>query len=174
MNRHRHSRCHYKRNSGSTPAGTNNPPHWRACGMTKHLVARRRPLRQQRQRPPLQVAKQRQRWPQGGRCCNEALAHVPTRGARTSYQSQRARGPEHGWWRSSCRRRGLLQPPPPQRQRRKPSAHRQIPTRILPGGRAPTSAQRRRTGAKAGQPKNTNAALAACGVLGSPPVRAAR
>jgi hypothetical protein len=25
MNRHRHSRCHYKRNSGSTPAGTNNP-----------------------------------------------------------------------------------------------------------------------------------------------------
>ncbi len=25
MNRHRHSRCRYKRNSGSTPAGTNNP-----------------------------------------------------------------------------------------------------------------------------------------------------
>jgi hypothetical protein len=34
MNIHRHSRCHYKRNSGSTPAGTNNPPHRRACGMT--------------------------------------------------------------------------------------------------------------------------------------------
>jgi hypothetical protein len=27
------------------PAGTNNPPHWRACGATKPLVARRRPLR---------------------------------------------------------------------------------------------------------------------------------
>jgi hypothetical protein len=25
MNRHHHSRCHYKRNSGSTSAGTNNP-----------------------------------------------------------------------------------------------------------------------------------------------------
>jgi hypothetical protein len=25
MNRHRHSRCHYKWNSGSTPSGTNNP-----------------------------------------------------------------------------------------------------------------------------------------------------
>jgi hypothetical protein len=25
MNRHRHPRCHYKRNSGSTSAGTNNP-----------------------------------------------------------------------------------------------------------------------------------------------------
>jgi hypothetical protein len=34
MNRHRHSRCHYKRDSGSTPAGTNNPPHRRSCGTT--------------------------------------------------------------------------------------------------------------------------------------------
>jgi hypothetical protein len=25
MNKHRHSRCHYRRNSGSAPAGTNNP-----------------------------------------------------------------------------------------------------------------------------------------------------
>jgi hypothetical protein len=39
---------------------------------------------------------------------------------------------------------------------------------------APTSAQRRRTGARAGQPKNTNAALAARDVLGGPLVRAAR
>jgi hypothetical protein len=43
MNRHRHSRCHYKRNSGSTPAGTNNPPRWRACGAMKPQVAHRRP-----------------------------------------------------------------------------------------------------------------------------------
>jgi hypothetical protein len=34
MNRHRHSRCYYKLNSGSTPTGTNNPPHRRACGTT--------------------------------------------------------------------------------------------------------------------------------------------
>jgi hypothetical protein len=61
MNRHRHSRCHYKRNSGSTPVGTNNPPHWRACGATRPQVARRRPLRQQRQRPPLRAAEQQQR-----------------------------------------------------------------------------------------------------------------
>jgi hypothetical protein len=38
---------------------------------------------------------------------------------------------------------------------------------------APTSARRRRTGAKAGQPQNTNAALAARDVLGGPPVRTA-
>jgi hypothetical protein len=62
MNRHRHSRCHYRRNSGSTPAGTNNPPHRRACGATKRRqVAHRRPLRQQRQRPPLRAAKHQQR-----------------------------------------------------------------------------------------------------------------
>jgi hypothetical protein len=46
MNRHRHSRCHYEWNSGSTPAGTNNPPHWRACRATKPQVARHRPLQQ--------------------------------------------------------------------------------------------------------------------------------
>jgi hypothetical protein len=39
---------------------------------------------------------------------------------------------------------------------------------------APTSARRHRTGANAGQPQNTNAALAVRDVLGGPPVRAAR
>jgi hypothetical protein len=37
------------------------PPHRRACGTTKPQVARRRPLRQQRQRLPLRAAKQQQR-----------------------------------------------------------------------------------------------------------------
>jgi hypothetical protein len=39
---------------------------------------------------------------------------------------------------------------------------------------APTSAWKRRTGAKAGPPQNTNAALAARDILGGPPVRTAR
>ena len=44
MNKHRHSRCHYKRNSGSTSTGTNNPPRWRACGATeRRRMAHRRP-----------------------------------------------------------------------------------------------------------------------------------
>jgi hypothetical protein len=51
------------------------PPRWRACGATEgRRMAHRRPLRQQRQQPPLQVAKQQQRWPQDRRCCNNALA----------------------------------------------------------------------------------------------------
>jgi hypothetical protein len=39
---------------------------------------------------------------------------------------------------------------------------------------APTSAWSRHTGAKAGPPQNTNAALAARGILGGPPVHTAR
>ena len=39
---------------------------------------------------------------------------------------------------------------------------------------APTSARRRRTGAKAGPPQNTNAALAARDILGGPPMHTAR
>jgi hypothetical protein len=110
MNKHRHSRCHYKRNSGSTPAGTNNPPHWRACGAMKPLVARRRPLWQQRQRPLVQVAKQQQRWPQGGRCCNKALARVLAQGARTCRRSWSWRS-VRGWRRLSRRRRNLFRLP---------------------------------------------------------------
>jgi hypothetical protein len=54
-----------------------------------------------------------------------------------------------------------------------------LPTGRFPLGssrtsEAPTSAQRRRIGAKTGQPQNTNAALAARDVLGGPPMRAAR
>jgi hypothetical protein len=41
-----------------------------------------------------------------------------------------------GWWRRSHRRRGLLQPPPPPHRRQESSAHRQIPTRILPEERS--------------------------------------
>jgi hypothetical protein len=85
-----HSRCHYKRNSGSTSAGTNNPTRLGACGATEdRRTAHRRPLQQQRQRPPLRVAELQQRWPQGERRCNLALAHADARGARTSTKSRR-------------------------------------------------------------------------------------
>jgi hypothetical protein len=73
------------------PSQVRTTPHdWGACGATEgRRVARRRPLRQQRQRPPLRVAELQQRWPQGGRRCNLALAHADARGARTSTKSRR-------------------------------------------------------------------------------------
>jgi hypothetical protein len=75
------------------PPQVRTTPHdWGACGATEgRRVARRRPLRQQRQRPPLRVAELQQRWPQGGRRCNLALAHADARRARTSTKSQRPR-----------------------------------------------------------------------------------
>jgi hypothetical protein len=49
---HWHSKCHYKRNSGSPSAGTNNPtPRGKACGATEgRQVVRRHPLQQWRRR----------------------------------------------------------------------------------------------------------------------------
>jgi hypothetical protein len=61
-----------------------------ACGATEgRRMARRRPLQQQRRRPPFRVAELQQRWPQGGRHCNLALARADARGARTSTKSRR-------------------------------------------------------------------------------------
>jgi hypothetical protein len=47
------------------------------------------PLQQQRQRPPPRMVELQQRWPQGGRRCNPALAHANARRARTSTKSRR-------------------------------------------------------------------------------------
>jgi hypothetical protein len=71
------------------PCGYEQPPHWRARRAIRLQVAHRRPLQQQRQRPPLRVAELQQRWPQGGRRCNNALARIYARGARTSTKSRR-------------------------------------------------------------------------------------
>jgi hypothetical protein len=92
---------HNEQNTGTQGAITNGTPvpppqvrttphDWGACGATEgRRMARRRPLQQQRQRPPPRVAELQQRWPQGGRCYNLALAHADARGARTSTKSRR-------------------------------------------------------------------------------------
>jgi hypothetical protein len=69
--------------------GYEQPPTLGGPRATKLQVAHRRPLQQQRQRPPLRVAELQQQWPQRGRRCNNALAHVYARGARTSTKSRR-------------------------------------------------------------------------------------
>jgi hypothetical protein len=140
-----------------------------ACGAAEdRRASRRRPLRQQRQRPPLRVAELQQRGPQGGCCCNLALAHADARGARTSTKSRR---PEA---------RMVAVIPSATGTSRAASASApttgagRSPLRSSRTSGAPTSARRRHTGAKAGPPQNTNAALAARDILGGPPVRTAR
>jgi hypothetical protein len=73
------------------PLQARTTPHdWGACeAIEGRQTAYRRPLQQQRQRPPLRVAELQQRWPEGGRRCNLALAHADARGARTSTKSRR-------------------------------------------------------------------------------------
>jgi hypothetical protein len=79
-----------KGTSVPSPQVRTTPHDWGACGATEdRRVAHRRPLRQQRQRPPLRVTELQQRWPQSGRRCNLALAHAGARGARTSTKSRR-------------------------------------------------------------------------------------
>jgi hypothetical protein len=116
------------------PPQVRTTPHdWGACGATEdRRTAHRRPLQQQRQRPPLRVAELQQRWPQGERRCNLALAHADARGVRTSTKSRR---PEARMVAVIPSATGLLEPPPPRHRRQGPSAHRQIPTRILPDER---------------------------------------
>jgi hypothetical protein len=94
---------HNEQNTGIQGAITNRTPvppprvrttplDWGTCGATEdRRTAHRRPLQQQRQRPPLRVAELQQRWPQGERRCNLALAHADARRERTSTKS---RGPE--------------------------------------------------------------------------------
>jgi hypothetical protein len=139
MNRHRHSRCHYKRNSGSTLVGTNNLHIGEPAG---------------------------RRTPGDPPTTSTAAAMVP--GRTLPPEGSRSRpleGDENQISKPKSRRPGA-----------RVAAEISSVTRTSSAATtsAPTSTRRRRARARAGQPKNTNAALAARDVLGGPPVRAAR
>jgi hypothetical protein len=169
----RHPRCHYKRNPSSTSAGTNNPT--RLGG----LRSNRRPTGGSPAPAPA------------------AVTTTPAPGGRTAAAMASGRTPLQPCPRPRWRSRGEDKYKEPEAQSADgggdPVGDGDFLSRLhlgtddrgrLPYGRsplrsswtsgAPTSARRRRTGAKAGQPQNTNAALAARDVLGGPPVRAAR
>jgi hypothetical protein len=171
--KHWHSRCHYKRNSGSTSAGTNNPT--RLGG----LRSNRRPTGGSPSPAPA------------------ATTTTPSTGGRTAAAMASGRTPLQPCPRPRRRSRGEDKYKEPEARSadgggdpvgdgdfssrphlgtddrsRQPSGR--SPLRSSRTSGAPTSARRRRTGAKAGPPQNTNAALAACDVLGGPPVRAAQ
>jgi hypothetical protein len=69
MNIHPYSGCHYKRNSGSTPAGMNNLHTRGPAGQQTPGGSSATAPPTARQRPPSRAARQLQRWPQGKRCC---------------------------------------------------------------------------------------------------------
>jgi hypothetical protein len=71
--KHWHSKCHYKRNSGSVPVGTSDlePAGWRTSGGSPATSAAAAMV-------------------PGGRGHRRALVHGPAQGTRTGHQSQRA------------------------------------------------------------------------------------
>jgi hypothetical protein len=169
----RHSKCHYKRNPCSTSAGTNNPT--RLGG----LRSNRRPTDGSPSPAPA------------------ATTTTPALGGRTTAAMASGRTLLQPCPRPRRRSRGEDKYKEPEARSADGggdpvgdedfSSHLHLGTddrSRQPIGRsplgssrtsgAPTSARRHRTDAKAGQPQNTNAALAARDVLGGPPVRAAR
>jgi hypothetical protein len=120
-NKHWHSRCHYKRNSGSTPAGMNNihiggpagqqtpggsPPTTAAASTTSVLDDKTATAMASRQALLLEVPRPR--------------PHTRGEDKPPRPKSQRS---DRRWHRRSRRQRNLLWLPPPQHQRRQPPAY---------------------------------------------------
>jgi hypothetical protein len=170
----RHSRCHYKRNPGSTSAGTNNPTRWGG------------PAEQQKADGWLAVARSSSsdNDPRSGRpnCSSDGLTGRtplqpcprPRRRSRgeDKYKEPEARSADGGGDPVSDEDFSSRLHLGTDDRGRQPIGRSPLGSSRTSG--APTSARRRRTGPKAGQPQNTNAALAARDVLGGPPVRTAR
>jgi hypothetical protein len=172
--KHWHSKCHYKRNSGSTSAGTNNP-----MRLGGGLRSNRRPTDGSPSPAPAAATTT----PSTGGQTAAAMASGRTllqpcprprrrsRGA-DKYKEPEARSADGGGdlvgdgdfssrLRLSTNDRG-----------RQPAGR--SPLGSSRTSRAPTSPRRHHTGAKAGPPQNTNAALAARDILGGPPAHTAR
>jgi hypothetical protein len=169
----RHSRCHYKRNPGSTSVGTNNPT--RLGG----LWSNRRPT--DGSPSPAPAAATTTPVPGGrttaaiasGRTLLQPCPHPRRRSrGKDKYKEPEARSADGGG--DPIGDGDFSSRPHLGTDDRSHQSSGRSPLRSSRTSGAPTSARGRRTGAKAGQPQNTNAALAARDVLGGPPVRVAR
>jgi hypothetical protein len=171
--KHWHSRCHYKQNSGSTSAGTNNPT--RLGG----LRSNRKPTDGSPSPTPAAATMT----PSTGGRTAAAMASGRTTLQPCPRQRRHSRGEDKYKEPKARSADGGGDPVGDgdfsSRLRLGTDDRGHQPTGRSPLGSsrtsgAPTSARRRRTGAKAGPPQNTNAALAARDILGGPPVRTAR
>jgi hypothetical protein len=171
--KHWHSKCHYKWNSGSTSADTNDPTRWGGLRSNKRLTGG--------SPSPALAAATTTPAPGGRTTTTRASGRMllqscprPRRRSRgeDKYKEPEARSADGGGDPvgngdfSSRLRLGTDD------RGRQPSGR--SPLRSSRTSGAPTSAQRRCTGAKAGPPQNTNAALAARDILGGPPVHTTR
>jgi hypothetical protein len=135
MNKHQHSRCHYKRNSDSTPAGMNN----------LHIggpAGRQTPSGS----PPTTAAASTTFVSDGKTVAATASGQTLLRqGPRPRPHSRdkdkpprpKSRRSDRRWRRRSRRRRNLLWLPPPQHRRRQPPAHQHRTSEHRPPQSAP-------------------------------------
>jgi hypothetical protein len=171
--KHWHSKCHYKRNSGSTSAGMNNPTRCGGGLRSNRRLTSGPP-------PPALTATTTTPAPGGRTAAAQASGRVllqscPRRRrsrGEDKYKEPEARSADGGGdpvGNGDFLSRLHLGTDDRGRQ---PSGR--SPLRSSRASGAPTSVWRRHTGAKAGPPQNTNAALAARDILGGPPVHTAR
>jgi hypothetical protein len=172
--KHWHSKCHYKWNSGSTSAGMNNPTRWgkglrSSRSPTGGSPSSAPPATTTTPAPGGRTAAARA----SGRMLLQSRPH-PHRRSRgeDKYKEPEARSADGGGdpvGSGDFSSRAHLGTDDRGRQ---PSGR--FPLRSSRAGEAPTSAWRRRTGAKGELPQNTNVALVARDILGGPPVYTAR
>jgi hypothetical protein len=171
--KHWHSKCHYRRNSGSTSAGANNPTRRGGPRSNRRLTGG--------SPSPAPAAATTTPAPGGqtttARASGRMLLQSCPRPRRCSrgedkYKEPEARSADGGGDPVGNRDFSSRLHLDTDDRGRQPSGR--SPLRSSRTSGAPTSARRRRTGAKAGPPQNTNAALAARDILGGPPVHTAR
>jgi hypothetical protein len=95
MNRHWHSKCHYKRNSGSPSAGTNDPTPWGRPAERRKTDERLAAARSDYGDSDSDYA----RGSAGLRMGAAAILPSPTPTLEGRGQVRRAGGPERAWWR---------------------------------------------------------------------------
>jgi hypothetical protein len=174
MKKHRYSRCHYKRNSGSTPAGMNNLHIGRPAGRQTPGGSPATAAPTARQRPPSRTTGQQQRWPRANAIAGRPSFTSPRGGREPAIKAKEPEarsaggtdGVVGGETFSGCHHLstddiGHLPTNTAPASGDRPKARRQVLTPIL--------ATRTRTGPS----QNTSTALAAYDVLCDPPVQPA-
>jgi hypothetical protein len=173
MNKHRHSRCHYKTELRFHSRGYEQPPHRRARGTTNsgwlaadHCSSSDNDLRSGRLNSSSDDLRA------------DAAATRPSPASPLEGRGQAIKAKESEVSPQVAPTVSSAEKPSPAATTSAPTIGSHLPTGRSPlkssHGRAPTSAHGHRAKVRTRQPKNTNAALAACDVLGGPPVRTAQ
>jgi hypothetical protein len=144
MNIRRHSRCHYKRNSGSTPAGMNNLHIGGPAG--QQTLGGSPPTTAAVTTTPVSDGKTATATASGRTLLLEGPCPRPHMRGEDKPSRPKSRRSDRRWRRQSRRWRNLLWRPPPQHQRQRPPARRRYANEMAAApacaGRSPLKSSR--------------------------------